>query len=201
MKHQSRLCHSKSHFQKRAATLQYLLMKAVKNVPLIAGISIPLAMILFVAASIYLPGIFVQPKYGFLYLNGDTSQYSCQWRYEVEGQHLVPRANLPPLNQNYRQQYCSVTLWVYDVRNNTNRQVSLEEAQRFTLDNSPTSPDGFEITRGSGGGSFLFFFDVGSRDYNATYLRGHNVSRNIDLHKEGESSSYYNRFKFLGWIL
>ena len=37
-----------------------------KHIPLIIGISIPILMILFVAGSIYLPGLFIKPGYNFL---------------------------------------------------------------------------------------------------------------------------------------
>ena len=39
-----------------------------KNITLILGISIPILMILFVAGSIYLPGLFIKPHFNFLYV-------------------------------------------------------------------------------------------------------------------------------------
>ena len=47
-------------------------MQIKKNISLIVAIAIPIAMILFVAASIYLPSIFVKPHDNFVYTFGDA---------------------------------------------------------------------------------------------------------------------------------
>jgi hypothetical protein len=177
------------------------LMQTHRNVPLIVGIGIPVAMILFVAASIYLPGLFIKPQYGFLYANNPAYVYDCQWRYEVQNQHLMKIANpLPTYRKNFQLENCEATFTVYDVKNDTNRIVTFEEAQKLTLDSSITSPDGFEVVRGGSGGGGFFLFDIGGRDYNSSYLKGHNLSKKINLTRQN-TSNYYGNYSFLGWIL
>lgn len=178
-----------------------------KNITLILGMSIPVLMILFVAGSIYLPGLFIQPKFNFLYASGDDYVYYTNGQqYSVQNNKLVNNAIKQAENGNHNpfQRYGTYTpprneakLFVYDVVKNESRQVSFDEAQNLNLDSNGVSPDGFEVVYGSrGDGIFPFFFYAGT-DYNARYLKGHNVSKKLNV----QSSGPYNyNFRFLGWI-
>ncbi|MDE2439283.1 MAG: hypothetical protein KGN01_07890 [Patescibacteria group bacterium] len=167
-----------------------------KNITLIVGISIPVLMILFVAASIYLPGLFVQPKYNFLYVSGDDYYYYNQYQYSVQNGKLVRNEITRPEGQTYPPQR-DVKLYVYDVAKNESKEISFAEAQNLNLDSSNVSPDGFEVTYGSRGDGFFPFFFYSGTDYNNRYLKGHNVSKKLNLQLSG---SYYNNFRFIGWI-
>ncbi|HRH93631.1 MAG TPA: hypothetical protein PKV72_03820 [Candidatus Peribacteria bacterium] len=177
-------------------------MKSKPNISLIIGIAIPIVMVLFVACSIYLPGLFIQPKVDFLYMTGSNDRYSCKMIYEVHGgtlQHIVPPS--PYNDPAYVKQECSPMFYVYDVKTNESREVTFEEAQKLKADPSAVSPDGFELVRGNGGGGdFLFLFDMG-RDYNSVYLKGHNVSRKVNIKRTGGDEYSYLDYQFLGWIL
>lgn len=164
-----------------------------KNITLIVGTSIPILMILFVAGSIYLPGLFVQSKYNFLYVSGDDYYYYYdQYQYSVQNGKLVRSEIQRPENQNYQPQR-EVKLYVYDVAKNESKEIFYAEAQNLNLDSNVKSPDGFEIVYGSRGDGFF----PSERDYNTRYLKGHNVSKKINLQLSG---SYYNNFRFIGWI-
>jgi hypothetical protein len=171
-----------------------------KNITLIVGISIPILMILFVAGIIYLPGLFIQPKFNFLYVSGD-SYYYPKYQYSVQNGKLVRSEIQRPENQIYIPPR-EVKLYIYDVAKNESKEISFEEAQKLNLDPSPISPDGFEIVYGSHSeGSFFFpFFFWSERDYSTLYLKGHNVSKKLNPQLSGSYYNYYDNFRFIGWI-
>ncbi len=173
-----------------------------KNLPLIAGIAIPAALILFIAGSIYIPGIFIQPRYDFLYATGGF--YGRPYRV-VDG-HLtvatgtaaaatstiaVPMPGYPPAEET--------TFFVYDVAANQSREIAPADAAQLSLDTNERSPDGFTVVEGSSGGGFFPFFSGGG-DYGARYLEGHNVSRKLNLSVVNGNYPYPYSFMFIGWI-
>lgn len=166
-----------------------------KNASLIIGFSIPVLMILFVAASIYLPGLFLQPKYNFLYsTDGD---YYGSTMYSVSNGRLVQNPQPTPAYPNYKP-YPSPQLYVHNVTTNESTSVSFQEASSLKLDPTAQSPDGYKVENGSNSGGFFPFFWY-NRDYNAQYIVGHNVSKKLNVKTYG--SSYYNSIHFLGWIV
>ena len=168
-----------------------------KNITLILGISIPILLILFVAASIYLPNLFVEPpKFNFLYVVGNDYNYIEQ--YSVQDNKLVKTEIIQPENVIYKLPVDDSKLFIYDVVKNESKEVNFDEAQKLNLDSSNVSPDGFEIAYGStSNGFFPFFFS--STDYEVQYLKGHNISRKLNIPIDGSRPYYYN-FRFLGWI-
>lgn len=167
-----------------------------KNITLVVGVSIPILMILFVAGSIYLPGLFVQPKFNFLYVSGNDYYYYNQYQYSVQNGKLVRSERQRPEGQTYPPER-EVKLYIHDVAKNESREISFEEAQNLNLDSNTKSPDKFEVVYGSRGDGFFPFFFWSERDYNTQYLKGHNVSKKLNLQLSG---SYYNNFRFIGWI-
>lgn len=164
-----------------------------RNITLIVGISIPILMILFVAGSIYLPGVFAKPKFNFLYITGDYysgSQYSV-----INGRLVENEIEYPP--RKYGPPRAEVKLFVHDVAKNESKIISFEEAQMLNLDSSIKSPDGFEVISGGRGSGIFFFFGV-DRDYDSIYLKGHNMSKKLNVQMSG--SYGYGNFRFLGWI-
>jgi hypothetical protein len=99
-------------------------MEAIKkNISLVIGVSIPILMILFVAGSIYLPGLFIKPQFSFLYVSGDDYYYGQQ-QYSVQDGKLVKNEIKPPENQNYNPPRGESKLYLYDVVKNESREVS-----------------------------------------------------------------------------
>ncbi len=166
-----------------------------KNITLVLGISIPILMILFVAGSIYLPGIFIKPKYDFLYLSGDDYYYGGQNMYSVQNDRLVK--NIWEIGKNDARYSQEPKLFIHDIAKNESREISFEEAQKLNLDSNIKSPDGFEVVYGSKGDGIFPFFFYSSTDYNTRYLKGHNVSKKLNIQLSG---SYSYNFRFLGWI-
>ncbi len=169
-----------------------------RNLPLVFGMGIPALLILFVAGSIYLPGLFgPKPHYGFLYATGawyGEPYYVADGHVaERDASSTVAGAAAPVPYPKMNPQ-----LFVYDPVVDANRAISLEDAAKFSLDVSAESPDGFTVVQGNGGGGFFPFF-YRAEDYQTRYLVGHGVSRKLDL--QGVSAPYsYGNFLFLGWI-
>lgn len=155
--------------------------------------AIPVLMILFVAGSIYLPGLFVKaPEYNFMYSVSDYS-YNGVDQYIVEkGQVAKPVIAEPAGSKPIGQE----KLFIYDIGKNQSSEISFDAAQKIVLNTASLSPDGFEVSYGNyGNGFFPFFFSSGT-DYNTIYIKGHNISKKLNIQMGG---TYYN-FRFLGWI-
>lgn len=163
-----------------------------KHLTLIIGIAIPVIMVIFVAASIYIPAYFAPtPKFSFLYISDNT--YDYRWDY------LVRSGTITRIDRNADAKYVQTgdpVFYIYDAAKKESTQISFDEAQKLKLDESPVSPDEYEIVRGNGNGGD-FPFDFNGNDYNSFYFRGHNTAFRAKLKTNG---NYWN-FRFLGWIL
>ncbi len=93
-------------------------------------------------------------------------------------------------------------LFIYDVATNTNREITYDEAQLLILDTNVTSQDGYQVVGGSYGGDIFSMMFGGGGDYNYRdrYLKGHNVSKKLNIQTEVDTYSSYHEFRFLGWI-
>lgn len=167
-----------------------------KNYTLIIGILIPLLMIIFVAASIYLPGLFIQPKYSFLYVSANDQSYNSQFQYFIENGRIKINENNKLENQIYLPKEI-IKLYFYDVNKNESQEITFNAAQIFNLESNNISPDGFEVVNGSQGGGFFPIFYYSSGDYSNLYLKGHNVSKKLNLKLNG---TRYDNFRFIGWV-
>jgi len=169
-------------------------VNAKKNIPLILGLSIPILMILFVAGSIYLPGLFVQPKFDFLYATGDNYYYDRY--YSVKNGRLIK--NEVDCPEYYKVNCTEPRLYIHDIAKNESKEISFSEAQKLALDSSPRSPDGFEIDCGRRTQSIFFIFVVSNPDCSTRFIKGRNISKKLNLQLSG---SHYRGFQFLGWII
>ncbi len=161
-----------------------------KNWSLIVGIAVPILMILFVAVAIYLPGLFNKPSFDFIFATNNYYQSS----YTVTGGKVI---KLPPPATEKSSPYIAppiteAKLFYYDIKSNKVSEITLEQANKYSLDTNVESADGYEVTNGSYGGDFFPF--GGSRDY-GVYIKGHGFARKLNI----GNGSYYD-FKFLGWV-
>lgn len=179
-----------------------LLMFNKKNLPLLVSLAIPVLMILFVAAAVYLPALFAAPpQYDFLFAF-NNNYYDNRYRYRVDSGRVV-RIDLPMPPERQKEPHAPTPLdpelYLYDVETDTARQISLEETQKLRISDNVQSPDGYEVRQGRGGSDFPFFFHS-SYDWQARYLVGHGTSRLLHLPRKGDPN-YYDNVQFLGWIL
>lgn len=171
-------------------------MNRKQDLSLVIGIAIPILMIVLVAASIYLPGLFAPAPTGrFLYVTGDN--------FYQGSQYVVEQGKLTKRDIKYPEHYAPgvLRLFVHETSANQSREITFEEAQALRLDASAISPDGYEVVYGkSEYGFFPLFFSEGRHD-GTLYLRGHHASRKLRLQLPAEDASYYSRrARFIGWI-
>ena len=175
-----------------------------KNIPLIVAILVPVAMILFVAASVYLPSFFTDPPtYDFIYtMDGDYRPYPGYGvYYSVENGALVRREM--PYPEEFKkdpllaEQYPDPILYIHDVVKNESRQISFEEARALRLNSHRNSPDGFEVIQGNHGSDFPFFFNDNGQ--NTVYLKKGGYSKKVNSAVPA-TPYYWRQITFLGWV-
>lgn len=169
-------------------------MDMKKDWSLRLALALPFAMMLFVAASIYLPRLWApEPKYGFVY--SDNSGYSEYILNVVNGKLVKESPVSDDGSEPFRDtkpQYVEPHLYRYDAATKESKSITMEEAQALKLDDRKESPDGFEAVYGGGyGGPF-----GGGSASPAVYLSGHSVSHKLDL--RGIDGAY--DFNFIGWV-
>lgn len=170
-----------------------------KNTTFIIGISIPILMILFVAGSIYIPSLLIKPGYSFVYTISDNYDYYNDYKeYSIENGKLLKRelSEIEKVEKkNYNPSRIESKLYFHDIIKNESTEISLDKAQNFNLDPNIKSPDGFEVLGASQGGGL---FSV-STDYNAKYIKGHGLSKKLNI--ETAENIYNSSSRFLGWII
>jgi hypothetical protein len=178
------------------------------NVPLIVGIGVPVLMMLFIAAAIYLPGLFKKPQFDFIY---STAEYS--WAaptLEVKDQKLGFKCaedqhyySSDTFTEKEITAKCSEEflpkLHRYSIKDNTVSDISYADAKKLALDTNADSSDGYKVEQGNYGGDMFsgMFGGDSYNDYNAWYLKGHN--RVAKLNIPNDSNSSYDT-RFLGWV-
>ena len=173
-----------------------------RNISLIAGLSLPVLLILVIAFNIYWPRLWMAPpKTNFIYAL--SADYYPAKEYFVENSKIAQRDKTYPNQGNVPQPSGNIKLFLHDVATNKSREVTFEEAQRFKLDGNYTSPDGFQISYATGGGDGIFsFLFYSSRDYNSHIIKKDNYSRKLDLAEPYlDYSYYYNRASLIGWVI
>ncbi len=167
-----------------------------QNITLIIGLSIPVAMILFVAIAINAPHWFSTtepPQYDFLYTSGHHNPHIS---YQVKEGRLQ-RQDTTVSQGGTKAAEVQQRFFIHDVSTNTSREVSEDEAMSLQLDGSLRSADGFRLESGNRGGWFLFGY---GRDYRTRYLVKENYSKKLELESPDENYRYYWNIRFLGWI-
>ncbi len=177
-----------------------------KNIPLIVGLAIPVLMVVAVAISIYLPQATLDPKTDFVYVVGNypfysertNSNKSIEHEYSLIDGYLTDKSfevtyegGRDPVSYN------DPVFFRYNAEEDTSQQLSFEEVQKLTLNDSMKSPEGLEVTHGRNDGFPLFFYD--SDNYKDVYLKGDRASKKINVHTG--SDEYVSNFQFIGWVV
>ena len=169
-----------------------------KNLSLIIAIAIQAMMILSLIGSIYIPKIFIKPHEKFLYISMDD--YNQSRRYQVKEGKLIKEINERKLEfYASRLPYGKLALYIYDISTNKATEISIEEAEKLTLDPNKQSPDGFEITCFKREEGIFTLFLGPMNDCKNRYLIGHGISKKLNL-SLNLLPAYYN-FRFIGWIV
>ena len=184
-----------------------------QNLSLVLAFSLPVLLIIIVAASTYLPSLFLSSNYNFIYAacteGSNHYYYNCDNYLQnrlvvVNGKLVVNDINpsldsdkdgIPDINENYKER-----IFLHDTEKNESREITLEEARSLTLNNLVTSPDGISVSGDySHGAEFLFLFDGGS-SYGYYLMKGNNRSK-LNLINNDDRYYYQDNFQFIGWVL
>ena len=184
-----------------------------KNFALVLAFVLPIALIVIVALSTYLPSLFLTTNYDFIYTsctNGTTYYaYQCdsylQKRYSVVNKKIVVnqvdltqdlnKNGVPDTNEKYTDR-----IFFHDTKKNESREITLEEAQAMTLDSLLTSPDGVTVSGYYNRGGDFFIFGGGSSSYGYYLMKGNSRSK-LNLINTTDQYYYQNNFQFMGWVL
>ena len=183
------------------------------NFVIILAFVLPIAFIVIVALGSYIPSLLISTNYNFVYAtcednNPSYSPFGCSGylseKYTIEDNKLkVNKVNQKESTakvvlEDPSGEY-TTRIFLHDTKKNESREITLAEAQKFSLSELLTSPDGVTVTDNyfRGGDSFLF---SGESSY-GYYLTKGKTRKKLNL--INEDSFYFERanFKFLGWVL
>jgi|SRR3990167_6008965 len=164
-------------------------MTIKEKLPLAVGIGLPLLLIIFVAVFAYLPSLFVQPKYDFVYATSNLSDYETK---VVNGKLTLNPQTRYRYGTQYEYPLREPSLYLYNVLEEKSTSITLSQAQIYNLDPSSKSPDGFTVGRADSDGVSFFPFFYGGRYDRGQYLTGKGLSQKV--------TDNYD-FKFIGWIM
>ncbi len=149
--------------------------------------TIPIGIAILAAAAVYVPRILAQPKTDFIYAR---CSYDCSGAgVDVDSTgHVV-------VSDGFEDDFLPTpTLHYYDAKDDMTRSLSFDESQRYRLNTSSKSPDGYNLVRESGGGGFLFW----DEDSSGWLLKNGMKNRKLEL--DGGALRYSGDVKFLGWV-
>ncbi len=174
---------------------------------------LPLIFIMVVFITSYVPSQSLTTEFDFVYATCTEGRspynYYCsnhlQNRYSVENGRIVENAlpadldsdndGVPDIDENY-----STRLFIHDTTLDLSEEVSLVEAQRLSIDERMTSPDGAAVEwQYASGGNFFPFVRYSNR-YGYYLTRG-SARRELNLVNQSQQPYYQNDFRFIGWLL
>ena len=176
-----------------------------ENLSLILAFAAPVIMILIVVAVIYIPNLYYKPQTDFIYAessynhtytvdsNGRVNETSQNSPKSIPPAPPVSPAPAMPPGSDYTQ------LYYYDIAKNTSTPIDLNAAQKYKLNGSVQSPDGYTIEYGSNSEGIFPIFISSSTDYNNRYIQGHGASRKLNLPVPNNFYGY--NFQLIGWVI
>lgn len=156
--------------------------------------SVPIVITVIAVIAVYLPRLFANPQYDFLYTFCDG--YDCDNTYITDGNGGITIRKSNADNDSYDYNRSEEKIGLYDVSAGSTRIISYAEARSFYVYENSKSPDGYELERENDGGGFLFW-----GDYDESLQLKNGLKRKpVDLGLNASRYYYYNDFNFLGWV-
>jgi hypothetical protein len=164
----------------------------MKDKSLLLILLFPILFFGLLLGSIFLPRLWINPKYGFLY----SSLSGCS--YENLTTATNPN-NSFEINKPSDAVTCSTSdsggyhdLYYYDIGAKKANKITLAEAKKLQINNDKTSPDGYKFNHNYSNGAL---FGSGSPNYNpALEGKGGTYPLNIE-------SKYSGQWTFYGWVI
>lgn len=154
-------------------------------------LSIPAGIILLVSLFLFVPTLLAKPGYDFIYTQ--CPDYDCSSTIVLGKDGLKSRPEISTEYNNYR--LVEPEIYYHDTGRNASKRIDLNEANKYVLDASNVSPDGYTLTRGTSDGGFLFWGY--SSDSNWYLKKGSLQKKSLNL----ADNDYYSRdIKLMGWV-
>lgn len=177
-----------------------------ENIPLVVGLAIPVILVVILGLVIYMPRLFIEPQYDFIYAVGDYPSYvnaatNQQIEYTVFNGELIKRVT-PYDREKKVYQTNDTEFYRYDVSAKNNIRLADEDVMRVDLDTAKKSPDGFELNYGNDAENIFEGIFGGGRDYSERVLEKGAVALPVNLTGAGGIDySYRNDWHFIGWVV
>lgn len=171
-------------------------MKLKNNLPLVMAIAIPVLLMIFMMAIIYIPQQQIKPVYNFLYLAG--GEYWNQYPAIKDNRLVIPSPPASLVPDSYYSSRKS-NYYIYQPAKDESRKITEEEAKQLKLLDQPVSPDGYSVGRNTDNTSFgILPLILGVTDSSkGIYLKNKQFKKRISV----EAGLYNYDFRFIGWIL
>ena len=162
------------------------------NMTLVAGISLPLILIVFLTLAATLPKLLVSsPTYSLIYATDYNDSDAARIKYDVVGGKLVEQRNECLRERCHTPK--APKLYIFNSKTLTASNVSYDFVKDYTISDSTTSPDGYEYERYKRNYGLVRMF-AGRSDRSSFIVKSGNRI------KVPYTENYY-RVKFLGWII
>lgn len=149
-------------------------------------LSIPITVIVVVAAIVQGPSLFARPSYDFIYSVCDD--YDCTGNYTISTNDRV--AFTPDDNEDGATS--KPTLYYYSETSQVSRQITMKQASDYRLDTSNVSPDGYILWQDSGSDSGL----LSTGGDGSWYLKHGAKRKQLKLNTD---NVYDNNVQLIGW--
>jgi hypothetical protein len=160
-----------------------------KNLPLIIGLALPIIFIIIIAAVVYWPSNFVNPKHNFVYLDQSYGSYLTDI--------VVVEDKITTVSSGTSDMYAKQpTIYLYDFSKNASYEITLEEAKQLSVTKGPASPDGYSIGRNNSHSGIFEIF--GSYEDNSGYFISSPDGAKRKL--TGIQGEYYYELNVIGWV-
>jgi hypothetical protein len=163
-----------------------------KKLSLIIAIVIPFFMIAYVTSNILLTRAHLVSKENFLYMIMDNSTRDCS---EYVKSQLFP--HYKPINKPYA--YClskNMHLYIYDMKIDKSKIISLNDAKKLKLNPQPISTEGYHVSVNFNYARYWSWWSIPQSETNV-YLVNQQQQKLLNIHL---AEKYNHFFIFLAWI-
>ncbi len=174
-----------------------------KNIPLLVGILLPIVFIIILSVVVFLPMHSVNPAHNFLYASNSYSYRNDENGQTRMNNFIIQNGKLfrntpsaSPLEQNQNIKYIDPELYMYDVKTDTIRKTTFEEAEKYVYEDSRTSSDGYTVQYDYNNAGIFELFGARS---NPGYVVSNGKSQKRLKSMMAENQYYYS-LALIGWI-
>lgn len=153
--------------------------------------SVPIAIAVIAAVTLYIPRALAKPTYDFIY--AVCPDYRCENSFSVNSTGDIVE-NVPgSSNADYYKR--TATLHYYDAAADATRSITIAEARQYMLHTSSKSPDGYTLAKEDENSGFLFW---GHND-DGWYIKNGAKKKKVTL--TIHNTYYSHEITFLGWVV